>query len=215
MSLLGFAPESLRPIALTLNCFVAASSFWHFRATGHFRARLFWAFAIGSIPAAFAGGLLEAPPAGYRLLMGLFFMFVALCMLARPFSKRGGSRECPLWQSLGVGILIGFLSGLLGIGGGIVLGPVILLAGWGDESEAAAISGLFILVNSLAGISGLLLQSTAFPPALLVWVPLALCGGWLGARIGSRSLRTLTLRRILAALLFFAGGIELVRIGSM
>lgn len=212
MSLLGFAPESLRPIALTLNTFVSASSFWHFRAAGHFRARLFFFFAAASIPAAFVGGLLQALPAGYRLLLAVFYVFASLRMLGFPRPKCADIRPCPPFQALAVGALIGFFSGLLGIGGGIILSPVILLAGWGSEKEAAAISGLFILVNSLAGISGLVLKSTAFPSELCLWVPLALCGGWLGARNGSRSLRATALRRILAVILLFAAGIEILRV---
>jgi hypothetical protein len=204
MALFGFSATLMKPTALTLNLFVAAISFYHFWKQGHFRWQLLWPFALASVPAAFAGGLLELDPIIYKRILGVLLLFAILRMLN--FFKQTNHTQKPLelWHGLISGALIGFFSGLIGIGGGIILSPLILFMGWGKIKEAAAVSALFIWINSAAGLAGHLSQGASIPDNASIYIGLALIGGFAGGYIGSRSLDGEKLRYILAFVLVIA-----------
>jgi uncharacterized protein len=107
--------------------------------------------------------------------------------------------------ALPVGAGIGLLSGLTGVGGGIFLSPLIVLMGWATVRDSAAPTAAFILVNSAAGLLGLLTRQPALPEALPFWVAAVLVGGLIGATLGSRRLGNTALRRALAVVLLVAG----------
>jgi len=154
MALFSFAPESMKPTALLLNIFVAGISFYYYYKAGHFNKKLFLSFAITSIPFAFLGGTLELDASMYKKLLAVLLVFAILKML-NVFGKENNLVQAiKLWQGLLIGGIIGFFSGLIGIGGGIILTPLILLLHWGKMKEAAAVSALFIWVNSVAGLIG-------------------------------------------------------------
>jgi uncharacterized membrane protein YfcA len=110
-----------------------------------------------------------------------------------------------VWLALVIGAIIGLLSGLVGVGGGIFLTPILLLMSWSEPKTAAGVSAMFILVNSVAGIAGNYVQAAAIPPSAWTWILAAVVGGLIGSSLGARRFNSITLRRILATVLLFAG----------
>jgi hypothetical protein len=205
MALFGLAPAVMRPSALTLNILVAAIAAWKFWRAGRFSWPLFWPFALTSIPFAYLGGLLQLPGHYYRPLVGLVLLYAAWHFARRPDTEERPLRPLPRGTALGAGAGLGLLSGLTGVGGGIFLSPLLLMAGWGRLREVAAVAAAFILVNSIAGLLGVLSHAPQLPAALPLWALAAAAGGWIGAEYGSRRLKSEVLQRLLAAVLAIAG----------
>ena len=204
MALFSFATDVMKPTALLLNLFVAAISFFHYWKTGHFNKKLFLSFAVASIPLAFLGGRIEIDASLYKKILGVLLVFAILKML-NVFGKESKDiKEVKVWQGMAVGGVIGFFSGLIGIGGGIILSPVILLMHWGKMKEAAAVSALFIWVNSASGMGGQLSSGVIIEPQAFILVGIAVIGGFLGAYLGSRKFNNRFLRYILAFVLAIA-----------
>ncbi|TNJ42935.1 sulfite exporter TauE/SafE family protein [Tamlana fucoidanivorans] len=204
MALFSFAPENMKPTALLLNLFVAGISFYYYYKEGFFNKKLFLAFAIASIPLAFLGGTIEVDASIYKKILAVLLIFAILKML-NVFGKESTHiKKVTLWQGLLVGGLIGFFSGLIGIGGGIILSPVILLLHWGKMKEAAAVSALFIWVNSAAGLIGQLSTGITLEKESFLLVAIALIGGILGGYYGSKKMNNKRLRHILAFVLIIA-----------
>lgn len=204
MALLAVAPEVTRPTALALNLFVATIAAYQFYRAGHFSWSTFWPFAVASIPFAFIGGMIYLPTQIYKLVLGLVLLFAAF-RLAWSFKHEGESRAPKLWLALVIGAVIGLLSGLVGVGGGIFLTPVLLLMNWSETKTAAGVSALFILVNSAAGLAGNYGQVSMLPINAWLWIAAAAAGGIVGATLGANHFNSLILRRILALVLVFAG----------
>lgn len=204
MALLGFAPDVMKPTALLLNLFVAALSFLHYWRAGYFNLRLFISFAITSIPMAFLGGKMEIDASLYKKILGILLLIAIARMLNLIGRESAELKQVRLWQGLLTGAIIGFFSGLIGIGGGIILSPVILLMRWGRMKEAAAVSALFIWVNSAAGLGGQISSGVRLESSAFLLVAVAAVGGFLGAYFGSRRLANSTLRYMLAFVLIIA-----------
>ncbi|MEZ4795436.1 MAG: sulfite exporter TauE/SafE family protein [Flavobacteriaceae bacterium] len=204
MALFSFSPEVMKPTALLLNLFVAAIAFFHYYQSGYFSWKAFWPFAIASIPMAFLGGMIELDATLYRKFLGVLLIFAILKMLQVFGKERSEIRSVKIWQGLLVGGVIGYFSGLIGIGGGIILTPVILLFHWGKMKEAAAISALFIWVNSAAGLLGQFTNEMQLVSHSLLLVGMALLGGFFGSYLGSKKLNNLHLRYFLALVLGIA-----------
>ena len=204
MALFSFAPETMKPTALVLNLFVAGISFYYYFKGGYFNKKLFLSFAVASIPLAYLGGTIEIDASVYKKILAVLLVFAILKML-NIFGKESDSvKEVKLWQGLIVGGVIGFFSGLIGIGGGIILTPIILLLHWGNMKEAAAVSALFIWVNSAAGLVGQLSSGVKLETETFVLVVIALIGGVLGGYLGSKKINNQNLRYILAFVLAIA-----------
>ncbi|WP_445732456.1 sulfite exporter TauE/SafE family protein [Mariniflexile sp.] len=204
MALFSFAPETMKPTALLLNLFVAGMSFYYYFKGGFFNKKLFIYFAITSIPLAFLGGTIEVDASVYKKILAVLLVFAILKMLDVFGKASENTREVKLWQGLFVGGIIGFFSGLIGIGGGIILTPIILLLHWGNMKEAAAVSALFIWVNSAAGLVGQLSSGATIPSESFFLVAMALIGGVLGGYIGSKKINNQNLRYLLAFVLIIA-----------
>lgn len=204
MALFSFAPDTMKPTALLLNLFVAAISFIHYAKSGYFNKKLFLSFAIASIPLAFAGGLIEVDASIYKKVLAILLIFAILKML-NVFGKESDTiKDVKVWQGLSIGGIIGFFSGLIGIGGGIILSPVILLMKWGKMKEAAAVSALFIWVNSAAAMGGQLSSGVKIDAQAFLLVGIAVLGGFLGGYLGSKKFNNQGLRYMLAFVLFIA-----------
>jgi len=204
MALFSFAPESMKSTALLLNIFVAAIAFYHYFKAGHFNKTLFLSFAITSIPLAFLGGMMEVDASIYKKVLAVLLIFAILKML-NVFGKEGPFiKPVKIWKGLIVGGIIGFFSGLIGIGGGIILTPVILLLHWGKMKEAAAVSALFIWVNSASGLVGQLSSGVTLSTQSFLLVAVALIGGFFGSYYGSKSFDNKLLRHLLAFVLIIA-----------
>jgi len=206
MALFGLAPAVMPPTALTLNILVAAVATIKFYRAGRFSCQLFWPFAATSIPAAFVWGALNRPAKWYDVIVGLALLYGAVWMFR---SARTAAKMLvhppPLAAALACGLIIGLLSGLTGVGGGIFLSPLILMMGWAETRATSAVAAAFILVNSIAGLLGHLSSISHVPSALSFWAIAALVGGWIGAEFGSKRLATPVLRQLLSLVLVVAG----------
>ena len=203
MALFGIAPSLLKSSALVLNVFVSLLSFWQFYRAGYFRWKLFWPFALASVPMAYYGATLPITDSLYKKLLAAALLIAIARLLIKP-SEQNELKPASKPLSLGIGGGIGLLSGMLGIGGGIILSPVVLLLGWARIKETAAISALFIFVNSLSGLLGLVQKGFTPDAQLASWLAAALIGGFAGAYQGSFKFNIPTIRYILATVLIIA-----------
>lgn len=205
MSLFGIAPDVMKPTALALNILVATIGSVQFARAGHFRWRLFWPFALPAVPLAFVGGAITLPATAFRLLVGAVLVFSAIRFVLDP--RDPAETEPPgLPVALGSGGALGLLAGLTGTGGGIFLTPLLLLMRWANAKHAAAVSALFILVNSSAGLLGNLSRGGAFPKPALALLGAVALGGAMGSYFGSQRLPGPAIKRLLALVLLIGGG---------
>ncbi|MEO9546282.1 MAG: sulfite exporter TauE/SafE family protein [Crocinitomicaceae bacterium] len=211
MGLFSFVPDEMRPTALVLNLFVAGIAFIHFARLGYFKFKTFAIFAAASIPMAFLGGTFNIETGLYKVILGIFLLLSVAKMvgLLDEFLNKGdydsSSKRVNLPLGLGVGAGIGFFSGLIGIGGGIILSPILLLSRWANAKETAAISALFIWVNSVAGLSGQYYHDELFlNEQLILMIILVVAGGFIGGYIGAKKLNNKKLRYLLSLMLFVA-----------
>src|SRR5215213_7296598 len=208
MALFAVSSDVTRPAALILNLFVASIAFVQFYRAGHFDWRIFLPFALGSVPMAFVGGKIHLPTTVYKIILGGCLILAAL-RLALNLKSESEMRTPPIWICLLIGALLGLVSGLVGVGGGIFLTPILLLMNWTETKKAAGISALFILVNSISGLLGNYAQVLKLPAAVYVWIMAAIIGGIIGATLGSYRFISLVLRRVLAVGLL-VGGVKLI-----
>ncbi len=205
MALAAIPTISIKPTALVLNILVSAIALFQFSRAGHFNWRTFWPFAVTSIPCSFIGGMVYLPPHLLKPLLGVVLLFSAWRLLFRQRKNQGPSTPPSIVLAMTIGALLGLLSGLTGVGGGIFLSPLLLLLGWAGTRETAGISALFILLNSAAGLAGHL-ASLGNIPAFIPWLALcAIVGGTAGAHLGSRHLPLTAIRYTLAVVLLIAG----------
>jgi uncharacterized membrane protein YfcA len=204
MTLWGLVPSIIRPTALVLNILVALIGSFQFWRAGHFSWQLFWPFALLSIPAAYLGGYLQPSASILRILIGLVLLFSAVRLIFRQGDPPNVVHPSPP-KSIGVGGAIGFLSGLTGTGGGIFLTPLLLFLQWARIRQAAAVSALFILVNSIAGLAGYFSANRSIPSLGVILAGAAIIGGILGSHLGSRQFPVRTISLLLATVLVIAG----------
>jgi len=209
MALAGVAPQEMRPIALLLNILVSCLATYKFYRAGYFRWRLFWPFAVVSIPLAYAGGAITLPGQAYKILVGVVLLYAAwqLWRSGRAGEEMRPVRAPPLYWAMAIGAAMGLLAGLTGVGGGIFLSPLLLMLGWAGTKQTSAVAAPFILVNSIAGLAAVMIAKSAALPAY-VWIlaPAVIIGGWLGAEYGSRRFANPVIRRVLAVVLALAAG---------
>src|SRR6266542_2572714 len=150
MTLFGLAPTVIRPTALVLNILVASIGAFQFWRAGHFSWKLFWPFALLSIPAAYVGGYLQPSASVLRILIGVVLLFSAVRLV---FRRSDPPQAVPPSRpvAIGVGAGLGFLSGLTGTGGGIFLTPLLLFCQWTYIRQAAAVSIIGGAVGSHLG----------------------------------------------------------------
>jgi uncharacterized protein len=206
MALFSMSPSDMKTTSLLLNIFVAGIAFVQYQRGGHFRWRLFLPFAIASVPAAFLGGLMDVDETLYRRVLAVLLLVAVWRIVLWPSGREVAHAAPPQWAALLAGAGIGFFSGLIGIGGGILLSPLILLMGWGGLRGTAAVSALFIWMNSLAGMTGNLLSGKSITGDMWPLVVLAVGGGLAGAWYGSFRAADRPLTYLLAAVLVVAGG---------
>ena len=204
MALFNVAPEVMKPTALLLNIFVSLTSFIQFYRGGHFNWRLFLPFAVASVPLSFVGGLILVDGTVYKHILGLLLIIPIIRFLFFSNIAIKELKPSNVVLSLLIGGCIGFLSGLIGIGGGIILSPILLLLRWADQKQTAAISALFIFVNSLAGLAGQLTKGIHFSTDMYLYVAVAFVGGICGAYFGALRFRQTVLKNILAMVLMLA-----------
>jgi hypothetical protein len=203
MTLCGFTATFIRPTALVLNILVAMIGAVQFWRAGHFSWGLFWPFALLSVPFAFAGGYLHVASPILKPLLGCVLLFSAVRLFFR-YDDPPETKEPPRGLAVGVGAGIGFLSGLTGTGGGIFLTPLLLFCRWTYTRRAAAISAVFILVNSIAGLVGFISSGRPVPRDVWFLAIGAVIAGTIGSHLGSQRFPVRTISVLLAAVLLVA-----------
>jgi len=204
MAIFSIAPEVMKPTALLLNLFVSMTSFIQFYRGKHFNWKIFLPFALTSVPMSFVGGLITVDAEIYKKILGFLLLIPIIRFVFFANITITEIKKSNFILSLIIGGVIGFLSGLIGIGGGIILSPVLLLLKWTDMKQTAAISALFIFVNSVSGLVGQLTKGIHFSPDMYAYVAVAFLGGICGAYYGSLRFRHTVLKYMLAAVLLVA-----------
>lgn len=209
LALAGMPVAQIRPLALLLNTGVAALGCRAFLRAGHWPGRRFWPVYALAVPAAFLGGRLDLPAIWLGRLLGLVLLASAWRLLRQPRDP-AELRQAGGWILAIAGAALGFLAGVTGTGGGVFLSPMLLIGRFCTTRQAAAVSVLFILLNSMAGLAGLLIARPAdlmavFVPELWLWLAAVLAAGALGSHLGSRRLPVAWIRRCLALVLTLAG----------
>jgi uncharacterized protein len=204
MAFLAVSPNITRPTALLLNLFVASIAFFQFYRAKHFDWKVFLPFAVTSVPFAFIGGMIHLPAAIYKIILGVVLILAAV-RLAINLKSENEAAAPTLWLALLIGAILGLVSGMVGVGGGIFLTPILLLMNWTETKKAAGISALFILVNSLSGLLGNYAQVLQLPSNVTFWIAAAIGGGVIGSTLGSYRFNSIILRRVLAIGLIVAG----------
>ena len=204
MSLASLSPAVIKPTALVLNILVASIGSWQFFRAGHFSWKLFWPFAVLSIPCAFVGGYVDLPTHAFKLLVGAVLLLSALYFVWQPNNDSVRSEPSkPI--AIGAGGVLGLFAGLTGTGGGIFLTPLLLIKRWARTRNAAAASALFILVNSIAGLLGNVSATSKLPGLVLPLALAAVIGGTAGSYLGSNRFPPALIKRLLAVVLVIAG----------
>ena len=205
MALAGLAPDQLKPAALILNILVASIASVKYYRVNAFSWRLLWPLIVTSIPCAFLGGAFTLAPQYYKPVLGLVLIYAAVhsFLTAKTISDQiRAPHHSVLFL---VGAMIGFLSGLIGVGGGIFLSPILLFLRWGETRVVSGVAAAFILVNSISGLVGVMTKQPELPAGLSYWAIAAIAGGWLGSEFGSKRLNNTRIRQILSIVLLIAG----------
>lgn len=204
MALLGLEPSLMKPAALTMNIFVTLLVLSRLSRAGLFNWRLFLPLAAASMPMAFIGGVWTIHASAYRLLIGIALL-LAMWRLLWEGQDCEQTKQPDLRTVLPVGAVLGLVSGLTGVGGGIFLSPLLLLFRWTTMRGSLAIAAAFILLNSIAGLAGYATTTQAWPAGIPILVVTALAGGMVGSELGLRRLAPVQLRKVLAVVLAVAG----------
>ncbi len=208
MALLSFPPAVMKPTALALNIIVALVTTIRFARAGYFSWRLFWPFALASVPMAYVGGGMHVDTTIYKMLVGIALVFSALHLVLRSkvAADDPGQTTFPgIGASLAVGGGLGFISGLTGVGGGIFLSPVLLILQWAGLRRTAAVAAAFILLNSVSGLAGYIQKGGAFPDHIVFWSIAVVFGGYIGSTLGATKFNSPVLRVLLSIMLGMAG----------
>lgn len=205
MALFGFSASVMKPTALLLNIMVSLIAFISFYRARHFKQALLWPLVAASVPFAYLGSVLPVSELFYKKILGIVLVLSVIRLLWNSADKP--LLPCPRWYVLSIiGALIGLVSGMIGMGGGILLSPLLLLMGWSNLKQTAAISAIFIFLNSAAGMVGQAGTGFNLSPQILAIIGFVLVGGALGAYIGAEKLRVKNMKFILAAVLVLAAG---------
>ena len=209
LALYGYSYEVIPSLALICNLIVVSGGLVLFFKRGHFAPRLFWPFALSSIPFSFFGGLIPISNELFLLVLGVSLLLAGLKLLFIDRLKPCESHSLPSpFIALALGAGLGFLSGLVGIGGGIFLSPLLLLMRWGEPKQIAATAAAFIFVNSLAGLLGQIVKTGPETELWSYW-PLFIAvfvGGQIGSRLSSGTrVSQKAIKMLTAGLVIFVG----------
>ena len=202
----------LKQHAWCLNLVVAAIAFWHFHRAGHHVPKLTIPFVVASVPLAMFAGSLRVEGSVYDLLLSICLMLAAY----RLYTVRVEDvtiRGVPHWNvAAPTGGVIGFASGVVGIGGGVLLSPILLLKRWATPKGAAATAALFVWMNSLASLSGAVLSDQMVLDIVVLgpFVVAVLVGGFIGSRYGADVAHQDLIRKMLIVVLIVASAKRIV-----
>lgn len=204
MALFGLDPAVMKPAALTMNIFVSTLVLARLAWAGYFNWRLFVPLAVGSVPLAFLGGTLLLDSASYKVLVGIALLLGAGHFMWHCQEDNYSTHPPRILLVVAVGAILGLLSGLTGVGGGIFLSPIVLLLHWTQMRGSAAIAAAFILLNSIAGLAGHAVSVNTWPDNIPVLVMAAFVGALIGSELGVRRIAPAGLRTLLGFVLAIA-----------
>ena len=196
----------LKPHALCLNLVVASLGLYHYGRQGYFNIKLILPFVLTSIPFAYLGAYLPIIDWLFDSLLSFTLLWAAWRLMMSVKNESEVLNPPSTSVSLATGAGLGFLSGLVGVGGGIFLSPLLILKRWASAKQTAAVSAFFILVNSVAGIAGALMsdQAKIDGDLLIQFAAAVLIGGFLGTRLGANHASDQMIRRLLVVVLVVA-----------
>lgn len=204
LSLTTMTGVQVSSTALSLNLFVSAIAWMTYAMRRLFNWQLTWPFLVSSVPAAYYGSRFSIDEVFYFILLAIVLVYSAGHILIKADGAKSPVLKRNFITVLIAGAIIGFLSGLIGVGGGIFLSPLIVLLGWADAKTTAATTAIFIFVNSLAGIFGRLSVGLFVPQQLFPLIIVASFGGLVGSTIGAKWFSNLAVRRTLSIVLLVA-----------
>jgi len=207
MALFSVAPETMKPTALVLNILVASIGVYRFRKADSIPWKTLMWLLIGSTPMAFLGGMIHLTSHIYLPLLGILLLMASVRLWIPDHVHEGrGDLKTPKppWLVL-TGMILGFLAGLTGIGGGIFLTPVLLLLVWETPRKTAGAAVTFILINSISGLLGHLSSLHHIPMEAGYLALMALIGGLVGTHLGAFRFNGKTIKRVNAVVLAFSG----------
>jgi uncharacterized membrane protein YfcA len=198
-------------VALVCNIIVVSAGSWRFARSGQVEWRRIWRFFAASIPFAWIGGRLVVAETIFVGLLAASLLAAGLLMLWEPRWQRDGPpRLTSRWLEPVAGGGLGFLAGLVGIGGGIFLAPLLYTIRWGTPRAIAGTCAVFILANSIAGLAGQLAKGDGAAGGILAdyWplFPAVLAGGLIGSTLGSSRLDPKYVRILTALLILYVAG---------
>jgi uncharacterized membrane protein YfcA len=197
--------ETIRPTALLCNIIVVTGGTIIFLKEGKVDLKKFWPFLVLSIPMAFLGGYWKLSQSTFFIILGFSLVVAAILLWVQPAKSQKVRSESVVLNSI-VGGGVGFLSGLVGIGGGIFLSPILHLINWDEAKKISALASLFILVNSISGLIGQMSRASSIDWSFILPLLIAvLLGGQIGSRLGSKKFNPIYIKRITAILIFVAG----------
>lgn len=208
MTLVGILAATMTPTALLLNLVVTATALLRFGMAGRLRWRLLLPFLIPAIPAAFLGGLVTADRKIFLVLLAATLFLASITMFRNSPNAQERSTEPDSLRlfitAIPAGLMIGFLSGFLGIGGGVFLGPLLLFLGWASPKQVAAMNSALILVLSSFALAAHGIKGGVNLVVVLPLVLAAFVGGLAGATLAEKRLSPHVLQRIFAVIILIA-----------
>ncbi len=214
LALYTFEQIVVRSIGLICNITVVLGGTYLFYKHGHLKWKKVWPLVIFSIPAAYFGGTVQMLERTYFILLAVVLILAALIMIWQTKTNKIKEKDIlikekkgSIWLDAGLGTGIGFLAGVVGIGGGIFLAPILHLIHWAESKIISATASAFILVNSIAGLIG---QQTN-PDFYIDWrlavylIVAVFLGGQIGSRLGAKQLSEITIKKWTALLIMFVG----------
>lgn len=201
----------LRPTVLVLNVLVGLVCTIRLLRAGIFSWRTFWPFAVTSCPAAFIGGSLTLAIMLDKILIGLVLFYGGVWLIVlknKPEREKTGSVRVS--SALPIGAAIGLVSGLCGIGGGILIGPILGLMKTTTSNESRGIASALVLANSIAGLIPRFSGLADMPESIVYWAPAALVGAWIGTELKEATRQIILAHTRLLSLVLFAAGFKIM-----
>jgi uncharacterized protein len=203
-------PQHLIPkIALTCNLIVVTAGSYHFGRAGYFSTKVLLPFAASSVPVAFVAATFTLSREIFVIVLAVTLLLAGLRLLLTPRIAGRAMAELPagtVWRwGLPLGAVLGAIAGIVGMGGGIFLAPLLTILRWGTAREIAATAAGFVMVTSVAALAGHLIKSSdMFEFGSYIYLyPAVLIGGLIGSRLGARRLSVGVVRGLTAVLVLF------------
>jgi uncharacterized membrane protein YfcA len=202
---------AVKTVGLLCNLVVVSGGTYLFRKGGYFDRAKFLPIALSGVPMAFFGATIHLRQHVFFTVLGCVLSLAGLLLLLqiwlRPPEDLVRPRSFPLWMLMLLGGGIGLLSGLVGIGGGILLSPALNLARWDRPKKIAALASFFILLNSVAGLAGQLVSGTFkfLMPLTGILMAAVFLGGQLGTRLSIRAIRPAVVKGLTGVLVCYIG----------